>query len=83
MHAGLARSEELGAGHPLRVEEALADDPGGVGTGAGLDLRPRDDAPEVGVQGGEPRGAVRYVGGASLACEEREAAEEEATRRRV
>lgn len=59
--AGLLCSEELGAGRPLRVEEPFADH---EGLGAViLTLGPRDDAPEVGVRGCEPRGAVGHVGG--------------------
>ena len=63
MLAGLLGGEELGAGRALRVEEPLAHHPClGV---VGLELGPGDDAPEVGVRGGEPRGAVGRVGGAA------------------
>jgi len=58
---GLLCGEELSAGRSLRVEEPLADHPG-IGA-VGIGLGPRDDAPEVGVRGGESRGAVGHVGG--------------------
>lgn len=61
MLTGLPSGEELGAGRALRVEEALANYPGL--DAVGLDLGPRDDAPQVGMRGGEPCGAVGHLGG--------------------
>lgn len=63
MLSGLLGGEELGAGRALRVEEPLANDPGLHVVG--LELGPGDHAPEVGVRGGETRGAVGHVGGAA------------------
>jgi hypothetical protein len=61
--AGLLGGEELGTGRALRVEEPFADHPGI--DAASLELRPRDDAPEVWVRRREPRGAIGHIGSAA------------------
>ena len=60
--AGLLGGEELGAARALRVEEPLPDHAGLL---RAVGLGPGDDAAEVGVRAGEPRGAVGHVGGAA------------------